>query len=172
MPQEFQVLRCFSCETFQVQIVKKKGVKWECKLCNIKQSIKYIYGKSFSAKECRVQVQKLNVKRRDISDLECDKIFAQRLEKDHDLYHKSFGNNKVPPEKEHSKFFDNLRENEIPEILWNKNTVKVVTSTNIDTSQPCKTSWNGQNHTKDNNKQKLSSPKWSKYLVVDKDDSD
>ena len=172
MPQQFQILRCFSCEMFQVQIVKKKNGKWQCKVCNIKQSIKYIYGKSFSAKECRVQVQKLNVKRRDISDLECDKNFAQQPEKDHDLYHKSFGNNKVQPEKENNKFFDNLRGNEISEIPWNRSTEKVMTSRNIDTSQPCKTSCNGQNHTTDNNKQKLSSTKWSKYLVVDKDDSD
>jgi hypothetical protein len=42
MPQEFQVLRCFSCETFQVDIVKKSNVKWQCKLCGEKQSIKSV----------------------------------------------------------------------------------------------------------------------------------
>ena len=38
MPQEFQVLRCCSCETFQVHQVKKV-LKWECKLCGQKQSV-------------------------------------------------------------------------------------------------------------------------------------
>ena len=155
-----------------IETVKKKSVKWQCKLCNIKQSIKHIYRKSFSAKECRVQVQKLNGKRRDISDFECDKNFAQQPEKQHDLYHHSFGNNKVPP-KEHSNFYDNLHDNEIPNIMWNKSTVKIMTSSNINTSQqPWETCCGRQNYTKDNNKQKLISSKWSKYLVVDKDDSD
>ena len=38
MPQEFQVVRCFSCETFNVDIVKKDNSKWQCKLCGEKQS--------------------------------------------------------------------------------------------------------------------------------------
>uniref|UniRef100_A0AAY4BQI9 MRN complex-interacting protein N-terminal domain-containing protein n=1 Tax=Denticeps clupeoides TaxID=299321 RepID=A0AAY4BQI9_9TELE len=37
MVQEFHVLRCFSCETFQVQQVKKSK-KWSCKMCGEKQS--------------------------------------------------------------------------------------------------------------------------------------
>ena len=73
MPQEFHVLRCCSCETFQVDIVKMKNVKWECKLCGLKQSIKDVYTKSSVAKECRVQVQMLNLRRGDMSaDFECD----------------------------------------------------------------------------------------------------
>ena len=81
MPQEFQVLRCVSCETFQVHIVKMKNVKWECKLCRFKQSIKHVYSKSSVAMECRAQVQMLNSQRGVISDLECGKTeFAQQIE--------------------------------------------------------------------------------------------
>lgn len=58
MPQEHQVLRCVSCETFQAHIVKKSK-KWECKMCGTKQSLKRNYGKG-SGKDCRAQVMKLN----------------------------------------------------------------------------------------------------------------
>ncbi|XP_013774931.1 MRN complex-interacting protein-like [Limulus polyphemus] len=58
MPQEFQVLRCFNCETFQVHLVKK-SFKWNCKMCGEKQSIKQVYGKG-SGFDCRKHVQKLN----------------------------------------------------------------------------------------------------------------
>ena len=87
MPQEFQVLRCVSCETFQVHIVKMKYIKWECTLCRLKQSITHIYAKSFAARDCRIQVQMLNGERgkHEASDsVECDnntRNFAQQLEK-------------------------------------------------------------------------------------------
>ena len=42
MPQEFQVLRCFKCETFQVSQVKKSP-KWVCKICQEKQTTKHVY---------------------------------------------------------------------------------------------------------------------------------
>ncbi|XP_069676650.1 uncharacterized protein [Periplaneta americana] len=58
MPQELHVLRCYSCQTFQVHIVKKSN-KWECKICGEKQSIKKVYGRG-SGKDCRLHVQKLN----------------------------------------------------------------------------------------------------------------
>ena len=68
MPQIFQVVRCISCETFQVQILKIKS-KWECKLCYLKQSLKHVYSQSASSKECRVQVQKLNSMRSNESEM-------------------------------------------------------------------------------------------------------
>ncbi|KAL4218362.1 hypothetical protein ACF0H5_023099 [Mactra antiquata] len=58
MPQEFQVLQCYNCETFQVHQVKKV-TKWQCKLCGEKQSVKKVYGRG-SGKDCRCHVQKLN----------------------------------------------------------------------------------------------------------------
>ncbi|XP_076352036.1 uncharacterized protein LOC143247599 isoform X2 [Tachypleus tridentatus] len=58
MPQEFRVLRCFNCETFQVHLVKKSMI-WNCKMCGEKQSVKQVYGKG-SGLDCRKHVQKLN----------------------------------------------------------------------------------------------------------------
>ena len=68
MPQEFQILRCYSCETFNVDIVKKTITKWQCKMCGEKQSIKHVYGTSSSAKDCREMAQALNEKRGEKAD--------------------------------------------------------------------------------------------------------
>ncbi|XP_053319609.1 MRN complex-interacting protein [Spea bombifrons] len=59
MVQEFQVLRCFSCQTFQVHQVKKSKT-WNCKLCGEKQSLLKVYGQGSGA-DCRQHVQKLNL---------------------------------------------------------------------------------------------------------------
>eukprot|EP00092_Neocalanus_flemingeri_P094811 GFUD01120585.1.p1 GENE.GFUD01120585.1~~GFUD01120585.1.p1 ORF type:complete len:229 (+),score=70.41 GFUD01120585.1:51-689(+) len=64
MPQEFQVLRCFKCETFQVSQVKK-ATKWVCKICQEKQSTKQVYSRGSGA-ECRKVVQELNWKRMEL----------------------------------------------------------------------------------------------------------
>lgn len=61
MPQEFQVLHCYSCDTYQDHQVKK-STKWNCKLCGEKQSIKKVYGRG-SGYDCRQHVQKLNLMR-------------------------------------------------------------------------------------------------------------
>ncbi|XP_066267191.1 MRN complex-interacting protein-like isoform X2 [Branchiostoma lanceolatum] len=61
MVQEFHVIRCFSCETFQVHQVKKSK-KWNCKLCGAKQSVRKEYGRGTGA-DCRRHVQKLNMMR-------------------------------------------------------------------------------------------------------------
>ncbi|GIX86792.1 MRN complex-interacting protein [Caerostris extrusa] len=46
MSQEFQILRCYECEKFQVHHVKK-AKKWQC----------FFIG---SSRDCRLNVQKLN----------------------------------------------------------------------------------------------------------------
>ncbi|XP_070818330.1 MRN complex-interacting protein [Chaetodon trifascialis] len=61
MVQEFHVLRCFSCQTFQVQQVKKVN-RWTCKLCGEKQSLLKEFGRGSGA-DCRRHVQKLNAMR-------------------------------------------------------------------------------------------------------------
>ncbi|XP_059202578.1 MRN complex-interacting protein [Centropristis striata] len=61
MVQEFQVLRCFTCESFQVQQVKKSS-RWICKVCGEKQSLLKEFGRG-SAADCRRHVQKLNAAR-------------------------------------------------------------------------------------------------------------
>jgi len=60
MAQEFVVLKCSSCQIYQVQ-QSKKATKWSCKVCNHKQSIKQFFGRG-SAKQCRECVQQLNAK--------------------------------------------------------------------------------------------------------------
>ncbi|CAK9832341.1 MRN complex-interacting protein [Anthophora retusa] len=59
MSQEMNILLCSSCSTYQVHIVKK-AKKWQCKICNFKQTLKQVYFKG-SGKDCRLYVQKLNL---------------------------------------------------------------------------------------------------------------
>ncbi|XP_060693380.1 MRN complex-interacting protein isoform X1 [Hemiscyllium ocellatum] len=59
MAQRFQVLRCCFCKMYQVQQVKKSK-KWNCKLCEAKQSVLKVYGQGSGA-DCRRHVQKLNM---------------------------------------------------------------------------------------------------------------
>ncbi|KAG1935595.1 MRN complex-interacting protein isoform X1 [Pimephales promelas] len=66
MVQEFHVLRCFSCQTFQVQQVKKSK-RWVCKVCGEKQSLKKEFGRG-AAVDCRRHVQKLNALRGRLED--------------------------------------------------------------------------------------------------------
>ncbi|XP_042273949.1 MRN complex-interacting protein isoform X1 [Thunnus maccoyii] len=61
MSQQFHVLRCFTCQSFQVQQVKKVN-RWSCKLCGEKQSLLKEFGRGSGA-ECRRHVQKLNAMR-------------------------------------------------------------------------------------------------------------
>ncbi|KAM3613322.1 uncharacterized protein V6R79_024173 [Siganus canaliculatus] len=61
MAQEFHVVRCSTCESFQVQQVKK-ATRWSCKLCGEKQSLLKEFGRG-SAVDCRRHVQKLNAMR-------------------------------------------------------------------------------------------------------------
>ncbi|XP_039308268.1 MRN complex-interacting protein [Solenopsis invicta] len=58
MPQDMNILCCYSCKMYQVHIVKKAR-KWQCKLCNAKQSIRKVYFQG-SGKDCRLHVQHLN----------------------------------------------------------------------------------------------------------------
>ncbi|XP_056899646.1 MRN complex-interacting protein isoform X1 [Takifugu flavidus] len=59
MVQEFHVVLCFSCRTFQVHQVKKASSRWRCSLCGEKQSLLKEFGRG-SSRDCRHHVQKLN----------------------------------------------------------------------------------------------------------------
>ncbi|CAK6980827.1 MRN complex-interacting protein isoform X1 [Scomber scombrus] len=61
MSQQFHVLRCVTCQSFQVQQVKKVN-RWSCKLCGEKQSLLKEFGRGSGA-DCRRHVQKLNAMR-------------------------------------------------------------------------------------------------------------
>ncbi|MCI4379752.1 hypothetical protein PGIGA_G00231850 [Pangasianodon gigas] len=75
MVQEFHVLRCFSCKTFQVQQVKKSK-KWSCKMCGEKQSLIKEYGRGTGA-DCRRHVQKLNSLRGELLQVENERAWTQ-----------------------------------------------------------------------------------------------
>ncbi|KAG7271179.1 hypothetical protein CRUP_034694, partial [Coryphaenoides rupestris] len=85
MVQEFQVLRCYSCQTFQVQQVKKAKT-WSCKMCGEKQSVLKEFGRGTGA-DCRRHVQKLNAKR---GEMEQEQVTSSLWEKDEEAG-QSFG---------------------------------------------------------------------------------
>lgn len=58
MPQEFHVVRCCECTTFQVDIKKYSTNKWTCKICNTKQTLKQVFFMG-SSSECRVKIKEL-----------------------------------------------------------------------------------------------------------------
>ncbi|XP_036423646.1 MRN complex-interacting protein [Colossoma macropomum] len=82
MGQEFHVLRCFSCQTFQVQQVKKSK-KWSCKMCGEKQSLIKEYGRGTGA-DCRRHVQKLNSLRGELLQVENERAWTQWEKEDHE----------------------------------------------------------------------------------------
>ncbi|CAF0765886.1 unnamed protein product [Brachionus calyciflorus] len=59
MPQIFNIVKCYQCNMYQVDIDKKSTNKWTCKLCGSKQSLKQIFFQGES-KDCRLKVQQLN----------------------------------------------------------------------------------------------------------------
>ena len=61
----FLVLRCFQCRHFQV-IQRRKDRKWTCKLCGGRQSIIKVFASSERAKDCRLVVQELNMRRGEV----------------------------------------------------------------------------------------------------------
>ncbi|CAL8268969.1 unnamed protein product [Boreogadus saida] len=85
MAQQFHVLRCYSCQTYQVQQVKK-AKKWSCKICGEKQSVFKEFGRGTGA-DCRRHVQKLNAKR---GELEQEHVTWSLREKDEEAG-QSFG---------------------------------------------------------------------------------
>ena len=59
-PQTFNIVKCYNCSTYQVDINKKSTNKWQCKLCGSKQTLKQVFYESDSAKDCRERVKQLN----------------------------------------------------------------------------------------------------------------
>lgn len=66
MPQEFCGVRCFSCGTFQVQLVKKTP-KFACSLCGQQQQVAKQYAVGRAA-DVRQHVQRLNMVRAQAQD--------------------------------------------------------------------------------------------------------
>ena len=175
MPQEFQVLRCFSCETFQVDIVKKKNVKWECKLCRFKQSIKHVYTKSLAAKECRALVQKLNLQRENLGAYEDVRSEENLMQQQTEVLNELSFN----PSCDIRMMVENDEQN----VQKGNNSLDTMTSSTVKTSPTLFSALTSNNviaahddglkelkYTKDNTEPKGTASKWSKYLVIDEED--
>ncbi|KAJ1967678.1 hypothetical protein H4R35_006639 [Dimargaris xerosporica] len=65
----YQVLRCFDaqCGTFQSHQAKK-AKRWNCTVCNQRQSLRRVYFESENPAECRKVVQTLNLRRGEQQD--------------------------------------------------------------------------------------------------------
>ena len=165
MPQEFQVLRCASCETFQVHIVKMKNMKWECTLCRLKQSITHIYAKSFVAKDCRIQVQTLNSERgkhRASDSVECDNNtgkFAQQLEKLSQEGSKSCGKHEIEQQQTTEDCYYS------PDIMTSSVVTTSRTSYHNNSSIACDNGLKSFESTKEQKQGIKTGSRWSKYLI-------
>lgn len=174
MPQEFQVLRCVSCETFQVHIVKMKNIKWECTLCRLKQSITHIYAKSFAARDCRIQVQMLNGERgkHEASDsVECDnntRNFAQQLEKLSEVGgSKSCGKHELEQQQTTEDCYYS------PDIMTSSPLVTTSrTSYHNNSSIACDNGLKSFEPTKEEKQRIKTGSRWSKYLISNKEFED
>uniref|UniRef100_A0A673FKA9 UPF0544 protein C5orf45 homolog n=1 Tax=Sinocyclocheilus rhinocerous TaxID=307959 RepID=A0A673FKA9_9TELE len=113
MVQEFHVLRCFSCQTFQVQQVKKSKT-WTCKVCGEKQSLMKEFGRGAAA-DCRRHVQKLNALRGQMLEVNSEQLLSQREpDENEDVYESLDQNPKSEQEVAHvsrwSKYTDQTAE--------------------------------------------------------------
>ncbi|XP_067014344.2 uncharacterized protein [Anabrus simplex] len=108
MSQQLQVLQCYSCQTFQTQIVKKTN-KWDCKICGEKQSVKKVFGQG-SGKDCRMHVQRLNALRMKNDSDRGERIGSQESGSNLSPYQQQNGNKATNPSKTESKWAKYLSE--------------------------------------------------------------
>ncbi|KAI3939722.1 hypothetical protein MKW92_013585 [Papaver armeniacum] len=59
----FVALQCYECSTMQVKQKKKSNNKWNCVVCNEKQSVRKVFYEAFVAKDVRLFVQNFNMSR-------------------------------------------------------------------------------------------------------------
>ncbi|KAL8234012.1 hypothetical protein R6Q59_020112 [Mikania micrantha] len=59
----FIAVQCFQCSTMQVKQRKKTTNKWNCVVCNEKQSLRKVFSQGFMAKDVRKFVQSFNMSR-------------------------------------------------------------------------------------------------------------
>ncbi|CAJ1953241.1 unnamed protein product [Sphenostylis stenocarpa] len=64
----FIALQCCQCSTMQVKQKKKCSNKWNCAICNQKQSVRRVFAQGFMAKDVRKFVQDFNMSRKSIDD--------------------------------------------------------------------------------------------------------
>ncbi|KAL9228056.1 hypothetical protein vseg_003674 [Gypsophila vaccaria] len=59
----FIAVQCHQCSTMQVKQQKKSSNKWNCAVCNEKQSVRKVYAQGYQAKDIRHVVQSFNMAR-------------------------------------------------------------------------------------------------------------
>jgi len=77
MPEHI-VVRCYACQSFQAQQLRKTN-DFVCKMCGSKQSVRKIYARSFKAADIRPIVQEYNMKRGEIEEEEA-KVKVKQVE--------------------------------------------------------------------------------------------
>ncbi|KAK4253057.1 hypothetical protein QN277_010882 [Acacia crassicarpa] len=67
-PTIFIAVQCFQCSTMQVKQKKKSSNKWNCAVCNQKQSMTKVFAQGFMAKDIRAFVQSFNMSRKSLDE--------------------------------------------------------------------------------------------------------
>ncbi|XP_010261056.1 PREDICTED: UPF0544 protein C5orf45 homolog [Nelumbo nucifera] len=74
----FIAVQCCQCSTMQVKQQKKSSNKWNCVICNQKQSVWKVFARGYAAKDIRKFVQGFNMSRQFIENR--DESLIQTLE--------------------------------------------------------------------------------------------
>lgn len=119
---EYIAVQCFQCHAFQVAQQTKTN-KWNCKICNSKQTIKKIYAISFQAKDIRPIVQDLNLKRNEIEK----QRNAQPTEREDDSVIDSYSISSKYENDERTQFIDAPLHNK-----WSKYVPKIQEDEQVD----------------------------------------
>ncbi|GAB2270264.1 hypothetical protein Dimus_005169 [Dionaea muscipula] len=64
----FIAVQCFRCSTMQVKQQRKSSNKWNCVVCNSKQSVQKVHAQGYMAKDVRKFVQSFNMSRKFADD--------------------------------------------------------------------------------------------------------
>ncbi|XP_054786765.1 uncharacterized protein LOC129293007 isoform X2 [Prosopis cineraria] len=67
-PTIFIAVQCFQCSTMQVKQKKKSSNKWNCAVCNQKQSLTKVFAQGFMARDIRSFVQTFNMSRKPLDE--------------------------------------------------------------------------------------------------------
>ncbi|XP_045810331.1 MRN complex-interacting protein-like [Trifolium pratense] len=97
----FIALQCFHCSTMQVKQKKKSSNKWNCAVCNQKQSVRKVFAQGYKAKDIRTFVQSFNRSRKSLDD---DQQWLQAGTLNHEMEHVD-GESEFPNELNNNKSY-------------------------------------------------------------------
>ncbi|KAL0480536.1 hypothetical protein AKO1_006845 [Acrasis kona] len=110
---EYIAVQCFECRAFQVAQQTKTN-KWQCKICNSKQTVRKIYAISYQAKDIRPIIQDLNLKRGELEKQKPNHELNYEFDDDHTDQDTFYGNETVqePVKSKWAKFQTNEPQDE------------------------------------------------------------